>query len=231
VLKAVYSKDWKDGKPVGREGVSQLIKVIRMESYDDTLTNLRVEQTQEQARLLDRPGNERFREQYALRYWITEETRGSASLLDLERFEDPWSYTLAVGQGSAAETKPVTVDLVETFNYLLGLRVQHVDHIRGVTLVQGTLPPGPTSGQGGKTMGEKALVIWRNTREMDAEALEKFLWGQRINPRDLEFDVIYVNGDNHLENSRRADETWKVRLIEDEFHRLMFETAEQERRQ
>jgi len=35
--------------------------------------------------------------------------------------------------------------------------------------VQGTLPPEP-----GKTTGEKALVIWRNTREMDAEALDKF---------------------------------------------------------
>ena len=226
VLKAVYSKDWKDGKPVGREGVSQLIKVIRLESYEDTLTNLRVERTQQQASLLDGRAGDQFRRDYSLRYWLTEETRGSASLLDLDRFEDPWSYTLEVGQGSAAETKPLTVDLVETFSYLLGLRVQHVDHIRGVTLVQGTLPPGP-----GKATGEKALVLWRNTREMDAEALDKFLWGQRINPRDLEFDVIYVNGDNHLENSRRSDETWKVRLIEDEFHRLMFETAEQERRQ
>lgn len=226
VLKAVYSKDWKGGKPVGREGVSQLVKVIRLESYEDTLTNLRVQRSEQQTRLLEQRAGDAFRDQYALRYWITEETRGSASLLDLERFEDPWSYTLEVGQGSAAETKPVTVDLVETFNYLLGLRVQHVDRIRGVTLVQGTLPPAP-----GKTTGEKALVIWRNTRETDAEALDKFLWGQRINPRDLEFDVIYVNGDNHLENSRRTDETWKVRLIEDEFHRLMFETAEQERRQ
>lgn len=226
VLKAAYSKDWKDGKPVGREGVSQLIKIIRLESYEDTLNNLRVERTQQQARLLERPGGERFHEEHALRYWITEDTRGSASLLDLERFEDPWSYTLEVGQGSAAETKPVTVDLVETFNYLLGLRVSHVDHIRGVTLVQGTLPPAP-----GREVGEKALVIWRNTRETDAEALDKFLWGQRINPRDLEFDVIYVNGDNHLENSRRDEETWKVRLIEEEFHRLMFENADQERKQ
>jgi len=226
VLKAVYSKDWKDGKPIGREGVSQLIKVIRLESYEDTLTNLRNPRpSDQQASMLNKAGDD-LRQQYALRYWLTEETRGSASLLDLERFEDPWSYTLEIGQGSAAETKPVTVDLVETFNYLLGLRVQHVDHIRGVTLVQGTLPPAP-----GKATSEKALVIWRNTREMDAEALDKFLWGQHINPRDLEFDVIYVNGDNHLENSRRTDETWKVRLIEDEFHRLMFETAEQERKQ
>lgn len=226
VLKAAYSKEWKDGKPVGREGVSQLIKVIRLESYEDTLNNLRVERTQQQARLLEGPDGNRFREEHALRYWISEDTRDSASLLDLERFEDPWSYTLEVGQGSAAETKPVTIDLVETFNYLLGLRVSNVDHIRGVTLVQGTLPPAP-----GREVGEKALVIWRNTRETDAEALDKFLWGQRINPRDLEFDVIYVNGDNHLENSRRDEETWKVRLIEEEFHRLMFETADQERKQ
>ena len=126
VLKAVYSKDWKDGKAVGREGVSQLIKVIRLESYEDTLTNLRnPNPSDQQASMLAKAGDD-LRRQYALRYWLTEETRGSASLLDLERFEDPWSYTLEVGQGSAAETKPTTVDLVETFNYLLGLRVRHV---------------------------------------------------------------------------------------------------------
>src|SRR5690606_18475384 len=124
--------------------------------------------------------NDKFREQYALRYWITEETRGSASLLDLDRFEDPWSYTLEVGQGSAAETKPVTVDLVETFNYLLGLRVQKVDRIeprnrdgeplRPVTMVQGTLPPAP-----GRESGERALVIWRDTTSVSADDLDYFL--------------------------------------------------------
>ena len=225
VLKAVYSKDWKNGEPVDRDGVSQLIKVIRLETYEDTLTNLRLQRTPQQAELLETAAD-RFREQYALRYWITAETRGSASLLDIQRFENPWSYTLEVAHSSATETRPVTVDLVETFNYLLGLRVNRVDHTCGVTLVQGTLPPSP-----GHVTGEQALVLWRNTLQMDAEALDKFLWSQRINPRDMEFDVIYVNGDNYLKNSRRVDETWEVRLIEHEFHRLMFETAEQERLQ
>ena len=135
-----------------------------------------------------------------LRYWLDVETRGSASLLDIERFDDPWNYTLKIAQGSAAETRPVTVDLVETFNYLIGLRVRHVDVIRGVTMVQGTLPS-----------GEKALVIWRKVADMQSEELDRFLFSQSINPRDMEFDVIYVNGDNHLENTRRPDETWKVR--------------------
>jgi adenine-specific DNA-methyltransferase len=40
------------------------------------------------------------------------------------------------------------------------------------------------------------------------------------------FDLIYVNGDNNLENIRRPDETWKVRLVEEEFKRLMFEVED-----
>ena len=43
---------------------------------------------------------------------------------------------------------------------------------------------------------------------------------------DMEFDLIYVNGDNHLENLRRPDETWKVRLIEEDFKRLMFDVED-----
>lgn len=37
------------------------------------------------------------------------------------------------------------------------------------------------------------------------------------------YDVFYVNGDNNLENLRREDQTWIVRLIEEEFKRLMFD--------
>ncbi len=41
---------------------------------------------------------------------------------------------------------------------------------------------------------------------------------------DCEFDLIYVNGDNNLENLKAPDDTWKVRLTEEDFHRLMFDT-------
>jgi adenine-specific DNA-methyltransferase len=213
IIKAIYSNDWDNGKPVSREGISQLIKVIRLESYEDALNNLEVRRTEQQQSLLS--AHDGLREEYMLRYWLDVETRGSASLLDIEQFDDPWSFALNVARGSAAETRPVTVDLVETFNYLIGLRVKHVDVIRGVAMVQGTLPS-----------GEKTLVIWRKLADMSSEELDRFLFAQNINPRDMELDVIYVNGDNHLENTRRPDETWKVRLIEEEFLRLMFETAD-----
>ena len=41
VKKAVYSKDWKDGKPVSREGVSHFLKYYTLEQYEETLKNSR----------------------------------------------------------------------------------------------------------------------------------------------------------------------------------------------
>jgi adenine-specific DNA-methyltransferase len=66
------------------------------------------------------------------------------------------------------------------------------------------------------------LVLWRNTAKVDSQALNDWFEKQSYNSRDTEFDLIYVNGDNNIENLRRADETWKVQLIEDRFMSLMF---------
>jgi adenine-specific DNA-methyltransferase len=56
--------------------------------------------------------------------------------------------------------------------------------------------------------------------------LDTFFQKQGYTTRDQEFDLIYVNGDNNLENLRRGDQTWKVRLIEEEFGRLMFDVED-----
>jgi len=150
-----------------------------------------------------------------LSYMLDVESKGSPSLLNIEQFEDPFNYKLKISIGSAGEAKPVNVDLVETFNYLIGLTVQHIDHIREFRIVQGTNPK-----------GEKVLIIWRNLKEKSNEDLEEFFRRQEYNPRDMEFDLIYVNGDNNLENIKRPDETWKVRLIEEDFMRLMFDVED-----
>jgi adenine-specific DNA-methyltransferase len=214
IQRVVYSKDWRDGKPVSREGSSHLFKYIRLESYEDTLNNLELRRTEEQASLLEE--HEEFREDYMLRYMLDVEARGSASLLNIETFADPFNYQLNVATGaSVGETRPVTVDLVETFNYLLGLRVKNIDTIGGFRVVEGT-----------KAEGEKVLIIWRNAREKSNDDLERFFQKQGYNTRDRKFDLIYTNGDNNLENLKRADETWKVRLIEDEFQRLMFDVQD-----
>lgn len=213
IKKVVYSKDWKSGKPISRKGVSHFFKYVRLESYEDTLNNLQLKRTRQQGELLEL--NPTLREDYLLRYMLDVESKNSTSLLDLSEFEDPFNYKLKIGTGSAGETKVANVDLVETFDWLLGLRVKHMDTIRGFRVVQGTNPT-----------GEKALVIWRNTREKLNADLDEFFLKQGYNTRDMEFDLIYVNGDNNLENLKRPDETWKVRLIEEEFKSLMFDVAD-----
>jgi adenine-specific DNA-methyltransferase len=213
IKKVVYSKDWKGGKPVSREGISHMFKILRLESYEDTLNNLELRRTEAQQRLLEE--HTRFREDYMLHYMLDVESRGSASLLNLDRFEDPFNYKLNIATGTVGETKPKVVDLVETFNYLIGLRVKAIRHLDGVRVVTGTNP-----------QGERILILWRNTKEMDNDKLDSWFLKQGYNTKDQEFDVIYVNGDNNLENLRKPDQTWKVRIIEEEFLRRMFDVQD-----
>lgn len=78
--------------------------------------------------------------------------------------------------------------------------------------------------------GRKTLVIWRKlTGNAEQDNLLLDTWfrdKQAFSVKDAEFDLIYVNGDNTLENLRLPDESWKVRLLEEDFQRLMFEGAE-----
>ena len=216
ILKVIYSDKWEAGKPISRKGSSVMVKYIRLESYEDALNNLELQRTDKQASLLD--ADAAMREDYILSYMLDVESRGGGadsarSLLNVDGFRNPDQYKLRVERNG--ETQLVNVDLVETFNWLLGLTVKHLDVIRGVRVVEGTAPN-----------GDRVLVLWRNIDQMDNDALDKWFEKQDYNTREMVYDVFYVNGDNNLENLRRNDETWKVRLIEEEFKRLMFDVED-----
>lgn len=211
IQKVVYSKDWKEGKPVSREGTSHMFKYLRLESYDDTLDNLVMHRTDVQQKTLEKM-EEQAREDYILSYLLDVETKASDSLLNIDRFSDPFNYTLKIRKDN--ELKAQKVDLVETFNYLIALCVEQAEMIRGFKVVRGKL-----------RTGEKTLIIWRNTVEKSSEDLNEFFRKQKYNTLDFEFDLIFVNGDNNLENLKVAEDKWKVRLIEEEFKRRMFEQA------
>lgn len=211
IQRVIYSKDWKDGKPVSREGISQCFKYFSLESYEDTLNNLSLKRTKAQQETLDL--NPDFKEGYMLSYMLDVESESSASLLDLEKFEDPFNYYLNITRNN--ETKPVKVDLVETFNYLIGLVVDSIDEIDGFRMISGK-----------NLADEKILVLWRNLKEKTNEELNAFFGRIRVNIKDSEYDRIYVNGDNYLENMKVAEDRWKVVLIEEEFKKLMFEGCE-----
>ena len=127
--KVVYSHDWKDGKPISRDGISHALKYIRLESYEDTLNNLSFkvdEQAKERQRVLDGTSKQNFKRSYMLKYWLDFETQESQSLLNIEQFEDPTAYRLKIKQPDSEQYQNKTIDLVESFNWLIGL---HVDHL------------------------------------------------------------------------------------------------------
>lgn len=100
-----------------------MFKYIKLESYEDTLNNIEIKRTQEQQIALDEYKD--IREQYILSYMLDKEAEGSVSLLNIDKFSNPFDYKMKIADG--LETKKVNVDLVETFNYLLGLIVTNIN--------------------------------------------------------------------------------------------------------
>ena len=178
-----------------------------------------------------------FGDQYLINYMLDIEAKGS--LLNLEAFNSPFDYEMKITEKN--ECRPRKVDIVETFNYLIGLSVSRqsaiayfktcaaaspayegaVDLVKdnngdyAFRQIEGTLPD-----------GRRALVIWRNIKADNIAAsnaaLDAYFSRYRINPQDREFDVIFVNGDSNVENLRLDNENWKVVRTEAEFNRLMW---------
>ncbi len=253
--KIAFTPEWKEGRPKRLATAEEIergprvFKIVRLESYEDTLNNLEVKRTPQQQDLLfhaEAQGPDRLREQYLLQYLLKVETQGSPSLLNIRAFADPLNYRLKVKRPGSDESREVCVDLIETFNWLLGLTVTHIAAPQVFTAefkrdsekrlrLKGRLKPDAAGPYWFRTVtgtmpdGRKTLVIWRKLTgnpEEDNLVLDEWFTKQGYSSKDSEFDLIYVNGDNNLENLKTPDDTWKVRLIEDDFHRLMFAGVE-----
>ena len=229
VEKVIYSTDWNNGVPTNRtSGISQIVKYMRLESYEDALSNVQLSQIHSTIN---------FGDEYLINYMLDVESRDS--LLNVDKFNEPFDFAMYITERN--ETKVRKIDVVETFNYLIGLSVSSKSSITifnaepsanpsyegAVELrkdangqfmfqqLEGTLPD-----------GRRALVIWRNITDdvlRSNAALDAYFQKYRINPRDREFDVIFVNGDNNIENLRLEDENWKMVMTEHEFNTRMWE--------
>lgn len=229
--KVIYSSEWKNGKPVSRiTGLSHVLKYMRLESYEDALSNIELSDDGGQLAAL-------LGEEYLIHYMVDLESRGS--LLDVEAFSNPFAYTMKVTEKN--ECKERNIDLCETFNYLIGLTVNNqsavsyflskpaenptyegaVDLVSDISgqyafrQIEGTLPD-----------GRRALVIWRTVTDdviASNAALDAYFTTYRKNALDRKYDVIFVNGDSNLENLRGSSEGWKVQVTEIEFKKRMFE--------
>lgn len=200
--KVTFSPEWKDGKPKRvataeeAERGPRIIKVIRLESYEDALNNLSFDESGGQMAM-------QF-EDYLLKYMLQWETRKSETLLNVEKLSKPFDYCLHIYRDG--ETRVQKVDLPETFNYLIGLDVakrQLLDDNGRYYLVY----------RGVTRDGKSTVVIWRETAgwteedyksDRDFVAKHKFTEGA---------DVIYVNGDSLIPGAQALEGVFKAKMF------------------
>ena len=227
IKKVVYASEWRDGKPKSRTtGVSHIMKYMRLESYEDALSNIELKKT---------GGISLWGEDYLINYMLNMESRDS--LLSIDKFRSPFEYKMRITEKN--ECRERSVDVCETFNYLIGLKVDRSGRVRyfntrkaleqsydgavdifvdndgvyGFKMIDGTLPD-----------GRKALVIWRTiTDDLLASNAALDAYFRKNKDVKREYDIIYINGDNNLENLRTDEENWKVVMIEKEFNEKMWE--------
>ncbi len=175
-----------------------------LEQYEDTLDNIELTPN-EQAQNL-------FKDEYLLKYFLDYETRESPYLLNIEHLKNPFSYKLKVNLEEAGEPKEIVVDIPETFNYLLGLRVKKMKVRNNGRKYLFTL---------GEKEGKEIAIVWREYEEK---------WDDEDFRKDKEFiinelqdwapQIVYVNGQSVL-TPNLGMHIVEVKYIEPEFKRLM----------
>jgi adenine-specific DNA-methyltransferase len=208
VKKVMYSPDWENAKPVSETDFPlgaypdwvtrspRLVKVLRLESYDDSLNALELPQEQD-AR--SKGLQTLFGDKYFLEYMLPSELDDSEVFLNTERLEAPFDYKLKIHTPEGV--KEQAVDIVETFNLLMGFHVKRVFKLlsgRDYVCVEAE----DTSGL--------VLVLWRNLADLDPAAEREFL------EKTLElskYHRLYVNGDSALPRAQSLDGEFKNRLL------------------
>ena len=212
IQKVIYTPEWKDGKPKRLptqeeiERSPRLIKVLRLESYEDALHNLITEET------LKREGEKAkaYKENlgadgYRLSYLVRLPLEASASMLNISALDHPFDYHIEVLTEQGPKTE--TVDLVETFNFLYGLHVLRLEKWenkkdnRFYRVVKAK-----------DRKERKVLVLWRDMKDLDPKTERQFL-ETRFKEEGF-FDEILINGDSAVPGVKSLDGIFK-RLIEE----------------
>ena len=204
IEKVIYSKEWKKGLPKDRMGSSCCVKYIRLEGYEDTLNNMVLKRNDE----FNFGEESSFRESYLLGYMLDTETRDS--LFSAKWFAHPFDVSLKITRHNEMQEKKI--DLVDTFNFLLGLYVDSISWPKdGLCVVVGRT-----------RRGEKNMILWRDADKVSNDDLNAF-FVENLAALAADASRIYVNGDSNLGVTKDASSMWQLELTEAEFSKRMFE--------
>ena len=179
-------------------------KYVVLEQYEDTLDNIELKENKQVQEL--------FKDEYLLKYFLEFETRESPYLLNIDRLKNPFGYKLKVNLEEVGEPQEVVVDIPETFNYLLGLKVKKIKARNNGGRYLFIL---------GEKQGRDIAIVWREYEDK---------WGEEQFKKDKEFikkelkdwkpQVIYINEQSVLTPDFGEFQA-EIRYIEPEFKKLM----------
>lgn len=203
IKKVTFTPEWRGGKPKRMatheefERGPRIVKVIRLESYEDALNNITFDEESGQQAL------QILGEEYLLRYMLKWEARKSETLLDVEKLQAPFSYKLRIYRDG--EIREQLVDLPETFAYLIGLDVEQrwviYDGDRRYLVHRGTT-----------SSGYKVVVIWRETKSWELMDFKRDAQFIKKHGLTRGADMVFINEDSYVEGANSIDIVFKQRL-------------------
>lgn len=206
IKKVTFSPEWKDGKPQ-REATQEeaersprIVKYIRLESYEDALDSIEFDSAAGQMRLAEES------DEYLIKYMLRWETKASETLLNTAKLTRPFAYRLRVHANG--EKRERTVDVPETFNYLLGLHVRrrqtYDDNGRRYLVYRGETRAEP---------GREVAVVWRETEgwsEGDFDRDRRFVAARGMT---WDADTVYMNGGSSIPNTKAIEPLFEARMF------------------
>ena len=201
IKKIAYTFDWKDGQPKNNSmnGLGVFFKYQRLEQYEEALENIAFSVAEETVQKAIE-----FQD-YIPKYFLEFETRDSQTLVNTEVMSDPWDYQLKVWDGFIYDTQQA-VDLVETFNYLIGLHMHKC--------ISKTIDGRRYQFVYGRNNDNKQiLIVWRNVKDWDLATFAADGNAMREELKNWTYDVLYINGQAHVEGYQPIEEVFKNKMI------------------
>jgi adenine-specific DNA-methyltransferase len=188
--------DWKGGG---------FFKYQYLEQYEDTLDNIELKE--------DKKAQELFKDEYLIKYFLDFETKDSPYLLNIENLKNPFVYKLKVNLSEVGEPQEVVVDIPETFNYLLGIKLKKIKKRKN-------------NGKDylfilGEKDGQTYAIVWRelSNNEEDVKKDKEFI---KKELKDWKSQIVYVNcPENTVLTPDFGDFQVELRYIEPDFKKLM----------
>jgi len=180
-------------------------KYQHIEQYEDSLDNIELKEDQKALEL--------FKDDYLLKYFLDFETKDSPYLLNIEELKNPFAYKLKVNLSEVGEPQEVVVDIPETFNYLLGIKLKKIKKRKN-------------NGKDylfilGEKEGQTYAIVWRELsgNEEEAKKDKEFI---KKELKDWRPQLVYVNcPENTVLTPDFGDFQVEIRYIEPEFKKLM----------